>query len=63
MAHVNNFHMDDILDVIGSSHVRIDISEIFEALKSQPIQPDNKIRPKSELFDLVFELGESNETT
>jgi hypothetical protein len=55
MANVNGFRMDDIVDLITDSVVRIDIDSMFALIRS--VQPVKGIRPKIELMDL---LSDSN---
>ena len=51
MADVNGFKMDDIIDVISDSLVKIDVEEMFVLMKS--VSPVKVHRPKIELMDLL----------
>lgn len=51
MADVNGFRIDDIIDLITDSQVRVDVEELFALIKSAP--PVKVHRPKVELINLL----------
>lgn len=51
MATVNGFRMDDIIDLITESKVRVGVDELFALIRAEP--PKREIRPKIELVNLI----------
>jgi len=51
MADVNGFKMDDIIDVIADSQVKVDVEEMFAMMKG--VAPIVGQRPKIDLINLI----------
>jgi hypothetical protein len=51
MADVNCFKIDDIIDVISESMVKIDVEEMFALMKG--VAPIVGQRPKIDLINLI----------
>ena len=51
MANVNGFRMDDIIDLITDSQIKVDVDELFAIMKAA--EPTKLPRVKIDLINLL----------